>query len=69
MGVQVSSIDVRLSDVHIFHISKLYESISFPEAKEESLETDKHEEVYDIRIHIVIDFIIFFYVLFYNSQL
>ncbi|CAF1105334.1 unnamed protein product [Rotaria sp. Silwood1] len=40
IDVQISAIDGRLSDTHIFEIVKLFQSIPFPESKEEEVETE-----------------------------
>ncbi|CAF1170061.1 unnamed protein product [Rotaria sordida] len=40
IDIQISAIDGRLSDKHIFEIIKLFQSISFPESKEEPVETE-----------------------------
>ncbi|CAF1248487.1 unnamed protein product [Rotaria sordida] len=45
LDVQVSAIDARVSDAHIFGIIQLFQSIQFPELKEESVETETFVEV------------------------
>ncbi|CAF1301171.1 unnamed protein product, partial [Rotaria sordida] len=44
LDVQVSAIDARASDAHIFGIIQLFQSIQFPELKEESVETETFVE-------------------------
>ncbi|CAF3245385.1 unnamed protein product [Rotaria sp. Silwood2] len=46
IDAQVSAIDAQLSDAHIFGVIKLFQSIPFPESKEEPVETEMLAEIH-----------------------